>query len=507
LLSVGSSTGEPPRVAAKFDPASVLEKRRAQDTRSLPLTAGDHKELAYWLLQALKDEGGRHDLISDEGELYEYLPWEGTWVAIPWHELSQLIQSFSASAVPRGKRNIPLKVDHMTVKGTIALAQDRVANPGFFANGSGGIAFKNGFLPITEFGVGELEKFQPHHRVRSTYPFDYDPTAKAPRFEAFLQDLFRDDVDKPEKIALIQEFFGAARAGISTRYQRCLFLRSNGGGGRSTLMKIIESAFSKDTMAGIKPQQFPDANRRAMLTGKLLNFADELPNATIMESDWFKQIVTGDWTDACLKYKNPIRFRPVAAHCFLANDLPPTSDLTDAFFRRVLIVAFNRKFHEEKTRDLTIADTIIETEMPGVVAFLLEGINRLVKSRRYTIPASHEEESRAWRTKSDTVALFLEEKTVHASSPVPGVGKDWMNAKALYVAYQEWGEATGHSRPVAQNVFGTRLKALGVYGRRTEKGIYYPIRLRRMADGSLADLLTDLSKRKGPKPAPDDDDE
>lgn len=482
-------------MAAKFNPASALDARHAHEARNLPLSVGDHKELAYWLLEALKNEGGKHDLISDEGELYEYLPWEGVWVALPYHELSQLIQTFSGSNVPDGKRMKPLKVDLTTVKGTIALAQDKVAQPAFFAGGSGGIAFKNGFIPITETGVGSLEDHKPENRTRSTFPFEYDASAECPDFLAFLDDLFRDDEDKAEKIACLQEFFGAARAGIATRYQKCLFLRSPGGGGRSSLMKIIESAFAKDTLAGIKPQQFPDANRRALLVGKLLNYADECPSGSIMESDWFKQIVTGDWTDACLKYKNPIRFRPIAAHCWNANELPPTTDLSHAFFRRVFVIAFNRKFDEDPKRDLTIADRIIEKEMPGIIAWLLRGIDRLVKQRHFTIPISHEEEARTWRLKSDTVALFLEEKTVRAVSPMPGVGKDWMNAKALYLAYQEWAEATGHKYPVASNAFGTRVEALGVVGRKTKKGKYYAVRIRRLADGESEGLLSDLVKR------------
>jgi len=145
---------------------------------------------------------------------------------------------------------------------------------------------------------------------------------------------------------------------------------------------------------------------------------------------------------------------------------------------------------------LGIAKRIIQAELVGVISWMLRGLNRLLQQGGYTIPASHYEESQMWRVKSDSVALFLSEKCVLASAPAPSGAHDWVKAGPLYTEYRAWADTSGHRYPVAQNVFGTRLKQLGLPPHKTEKANYYGVRLRRISDGGLLeDLLESLRTR------------
>lgn len=169
----------------------------------------------------------------------------------------------------------------------------------------------------------------------------------------------------------------------------------------------------------IAPQVFEQEYRRAMLAGKRLNFVSELPEAEILASESFKSIVDGSLITARHIREAPFQFCPVAGHYDAANKLPGTNDTTHAFFRRFMIVGFNRNFQDDPTRDPLIAKKIIAAELPAIVGWVPDGAARLIAAGKYTIPASHFEAMAAWRRGADQVAQFVAERTAPSASPRP----------------------------------------------------------------------------------------
>jgi phage/plasmid-associated DNA primase len=151
-------------------------------------------------------------------------------------------------------------------------------------------------------------------------------------------------------------------------------------------------------------------------------------------------------------------------------------DQTHSFWRRFLIIRFNRCFTGDAARDPNIAERILGAERPGVVSWMLEGAVRLMAHSGYTIPASHNVELALWQGKRDPIAAFVDECT----SPAPR--STGTLASALYGAYQTWAIEKGHE-PVSSTKFGTRLRELEHHPRRTNRGMLYPFA---MASGEAA---------------------
>ena len=424
---------------------------------------GDHVEIAERLLVLLQSET-RTILVGDERDLFGYDPNTGIYVKVPEEEQSKIVQRMSGSTV-KGKTK-PLGIRSVDVSGSMKLGYDQTAKPGFFSEAPAGLAFSNGFVAFSETGALLMPR-SPDNRARFGYSFPYEPDAPCPQWLQFLDDIFRDDIDKAEKIAVLQEHIGASLAGLATTFQRCIVCIGEGDEGKSTFAKIVTSAFPPNSVEAIPPQEWGQEYRRALLAGKLLNTVAELPESDIIASESFKAVVSGDPITGRPIRQGVFTFKPRAGHLFLANRLPGTPDQTRGFWRRFIVIRFNRSFTGDAARDPLIGEKIIASERSSLVSWALRGVVRLLAQKRHTVPASHESELVTWRKSSDQIAAFVEDKVTFE------LGKG-TKASVAYGAYHDWADSNGH-RAVSSSKFSSRLKELGYPVQKTRDANVYPI--------------------------------
>jgi P4 family phage/plasmid primase-like protien len=412
---------------------------------------GDHVEIAQQTLGELRGDG--EPLVFDEGALCRYQPATGLWKAVDLAAQSCVIQRFAGAVVKGEGKPKPLKIHAGDVTGSIKLAHDQAAKPGFFADGRPGIAFANGFVKVSAKSIVK-HRHAPDNRARYGYPFRYKRAVAGPMFLKFLHSLFRDDGDREEKISLLQEFWGASLLGIATKYQRAVIAQGDGENGKNALADVMMAAFPPDAVAALAPQHFESEYRRAMLAGKRINVVSELPEAEIIASESFKAIVTGDMIDGRHIREAPFNFRAVAGHFFCANELPGTADQTPGFWRRFLVVTFKRSFRDDPERDPHIARKIIDKELPSIVAWMIVGAQRLMREGVYTIPSSHYAAMTAWQAAANPVASFLAEEARDAAD-----GEAGTPAAILYNRFRNWCSTNGH-KPMSSAKFGRRMRLL-----------------------------------------------
>ena len=82
-----------------------------------------------------------------------------------------------------------------------------------------------------------------------------------------------------------------------------------------------------------KKQEF-----RAMLADGLLNICAE--SATSLDIDVFKKIASREPLECRKLYENPITITNYSRQIFATNVLPKTTEATEGFFRRFLIIPF-----------------------------------------------------------------------------------------------------------------------------------------------------------------------
>ncbi len=449
-----------------------IDEARVKREHWVAFERGDHVELAARLVESLASSGpaGATPAVYSDGHVWKYDEQEHIYRPIDPRVLRRMVHQYAGATVLSGK-NSKLRIN--AGSGVITVAQDQLYQEDYFADAPIGLTFANGFLTVTE-GEAKLVGHSPAHKARFRYPFDYNQEAMPNRFLQFLAQVFRDDTDAADKIKLLQEYVGASMFGLSTKYQRMLILLGQGSNGKSVFQQIAESAMPAGSVCAIAPQAFGQEYRRAMLAGKLLNIVSELPAADILDSENFKAIIAGDPITARQIFKEPFTFRPIAGHLCSANRLPvSTDDQSHGFWRRMIVLGFNRSFGPSE-QNPTLADELIREELSAIVSWFIGGAQRVQLQGGYTIPVSHQAALDQWRHDADPVRSFVEQKCdcVPAGSEAPIIP-----SRLIYAAYRRWCLENGH-RPLAINRFGQRMSDLGIGPEHKMNGSYYPVGLR-----------------------------
>lgn len=312
------------------------------------------------------------------------------------------------------------------------------------------IPVQNGELAWNGNGWTLTPHIREHYRT-TCIPVEYDPEARAPRFEQFLQEVFQGDPDVIEKSILICEMIGYTLT-TSCEYEKFILLIGPGANGKSVLLDVIRLLVGPKQVVAVQPDQMDNRFQRAHLCGKLANIVTEIKEGGEIDDAALKAITSGELTTADHKFKKPFDFQPFSTCWFGTNHMPHTRDFSDALFRRALIVEFNRVFQEHE-QDKKLKQKLAD-ELPGILNLALTAFGGVIQRGQFTIPESCVRAKGEWRTEADQVAQFIDEQcTLDKNARVP--------SGVLYGAYKSWAEEVGIRQTLKQSNFSKRIQRLG----------------------------------------------
>lgn len=436
------------------------------------LARGDAPELGTLLLTVVRGTSTA-DPVYDGNQLYRYDDATGVWSPIEELELRRTVATFAGT--PAGLPPKPLKLSDSAIKGAVAASFAASYRKNFFADERPGVAFENGFATVEGNSV-VLLPHAPEHRARYRMPYAFDAEARADRWISFFEEVWRDfsEDDRAKRIAMLEEWIGAALLGIGTTYQRSLILVGDAGAnGKSTLLSVVRELFPREAVRASGPQQWSNLFYLAELSGARINIVNELPDAEVEAGETFKAVISGDEVTAARKHRDPFSFCPRASHVFACNVLPGTRDQSGGFWRRQALLTFPRTFAESE-QDRTIGEQL-RRELPAIAARVLRAATRLVQRGHFEMPESSEQALEEWREDSDQVRQWVRE-----CCDVDTAAESTL--ASIYQNYAAWSKAHGH-KALASNKLGGRLKMLG-YWHRLNHGRYYKLRVKASATAS-----------------------
>lgn len=325
------------------------------------------------------------------------------------------------------------------------------------------LCMQNGTLNLATY---ELEAHSPEHHLRTRLDVPWDSSAECPKFFAYLDGVFQPDADKAEKIAFVQQWLGYLLT-PDTSLQKMLWLVGAGANGKSVLLSVVNALVGEANISHAMLDTFHLAHVRAELDGKLVNIAGEMAADSMINDGYVKAIVAGDTIEASRKYKPSVSFRPFARLMAATNNLPRTNDLTHGFFRRTVILSFNRRFTAEEQNPSLVSELL--EELPGILAWAVEGLRTLRQQGRFTIPASSDAALEQYRVEANPVQLFANECLVSSPS-----GR--AQSRDLLAVHREWCRQYGFN---CRNVstFGRALGELGFEQGRSNGTRYWRVAL------------------------------
>lgn len=403
----------------------------------------------YDFAQKVIDHFGKKNILHVDSFTWKWNG-EGLWRKTDDREIKQTIQKI----IPNKK------ITKSTVDSVLDLVKTEINRPNHrFDVNRESINCLNGEL----FWNGQEWELKAHcreHYRTTQIPVAYDQKANAPRFESFLDEIFIDDEDKPEKINLVHEAIGYSLLS-ACEHEKFFLLIGSGANGKTVLMDTVRALVGIENVSAVQPSQFENKFQRAHLNGKLVNIVTEIPEGHVIADAILKAIVSGELITAEHKHKPPFEFEPFCTCWFGTNHMPQTRDFSDAFFRRTIILEFNRTFAEYE-QDLKLKHKI-KQEMPGILNLALQGLGRLLKNGCFTKVDSCEMAKSEWRKYSDSVKEFTEELCIFG----PGFK---IPSGELYQRYASWETQGGMAKTVGKNSFSSQMKSLGAIPGRTTGG-------------------------------------
>ena len=310
---------------------------------------------------------------------------------------------------------------------------------------------ENGELELDRMDWVLLPHCREHYRT-TQIPVTYDPQAKAPRFQVFLKQIFRDDPDQLDKIASVLELMGYSLMSHA-QHERFVMLIGPGANGKSVLLAVLEALLGAKNVAGVQPANFDNRFQRAHLHQKLANIVTELKQGEVIADAALKAITSGEPATVEHKHKDPFVIRPFSTCWFGTNHMPRTLDFSEALFRRATILTFNRTFSSGE-QDPNLKETLIK-ELPGILNMCLDAY-RFALIIDFAKPQSSDAAKTEWRLEADQVEQFVEESCVPQCDARAKVGD-------VFKAYIFWADDNGIKKTMAQKGFRDRLTRLG-YG-------------------------------------------
>lgn len=318
---------------------------------------------------------------------------------------------------------------------------------------------QNGTLQFKEANV-ILRNHDPEDILSKICNVSYDPEAKCPRWEKFLDEVMEGDASK---IRYLQKIVGLSLTG-NTENESCFILWGRTTrNGKSTFCETIihllgdyAVTISPETLATKSNYDSKQASGDiARLAGCRFVNASEPKKKMIMDTALLKTLTGRDSITARHLYQREFSFRPRFKFVMNTNHLPQISDDTVFSSGRINVVTFNRHFTEEE-QDRRLKEKLRDPEeLSGILNWCIQGFY-LYQKEGLKAPEAVKRSTEDYRQDSDKVGNFISEC----------LEKSETNIKAgdVYTYYQRWCDDNGYGCENKGNFFAD-LRAKGIFSK------------------------------------------
>jgi putative DNA primase/helicase len=308
------------------------------------------------------------------------------------------------------------------------------------------VACTNGLLHVTS---RELYGHDPRFFTRVAVPFAYQPDSPDPeRWLSFLDDLWPGD---SEAVAALQEWFGYVISG-RVDLHKILLLVGPIRSGKGTIARVLTALVGKPNVAGPTLASLGTNFGMSPLLAKTLAVVSDARlgagSDTVVER--LLSISGEDAITVDRKYREPWTGHLGTRFLIISNELPNFGDASGAIASRFVVLETRQSwFGRENTR---LTDEL-HAELPGILRWALDGLDRLTKTDRFTAVTSSADAIAALADMVSPIGAFVRECClVGPAFEVP--------VRQLYEAWKDWCARNGHYHTGTLQTFGRDLRAV-----------------------------------------------
>ncbi len=315
------------------------------------------------------------------------------------------------------------------------------------------VACANGLLHA---GTRELHKLTPAFFNVVSVPFAYSADAREPtKWLAFLDQLWPGD---PESVAALQEWFGYVLSG-RTDLHKILLLIGPRRAGKGTIARILIAMIGKGHVAGPTLASLGTNFGLWPLLGKPLAIVSDARLGGANTGVVVERLLSISGEDALTvdrKFREPWTGQLPTRLMVVSNELPRFGDASGAIATRFVMLTLRESFLGRENTRLT--DELL-TELPEILSWSLDGLDRLTSQGRLSTPASSEDAVGALQDLVSPMSAFVRDRCE------TGVGLH-IPVDSLFDVWKQWC-VENEQRVGSVQTFGQKLMAVVPVLRRT----------------------------------------
>lgn len=335
--------------------------------------------------------------------------------------------------------------DHVEVPSWVSLDRGMQIAAHRHGDASGVIAFENGLLRLSDRALIE---HTPEFFNQFALPFEYDSKQTVPRLWMKTLDQWfpresRDAID------VIQEWFGYVLSG-RTDLQQALYIQGVSRSGKGTLVQVLEWLVGRVNVSGglsadnlSKEYGLQDAIGKALLVFPDIHFAANAKGAV----ETMKKLIGEDALSINRKYLPLWDGRLPGRVVFTSNFPPKFPDASNAAVKRLICIQMDRRF-EGPNKNAALKQQL-KAELPAILTWALDGLERLSARGHFVQPASGMEVLEAARDNASPIGSFLDD-----CCEVDPQGE--VLAPVLFEEWKSWcirnGNYSGNNQTFGQNL-------------------------------------------------------
>ncbi|MBC8502579.1 MAG: hypothetical protein H8D35_05575 [Nitrosopumilus sp.] len=286
------------------------------------------------------------------------------------------------------------------------------------------ITLENGILSLDSL---ELLPHTPRNLSRVLYPVEYIPlecddvedNLKDTLFWKFLTTSFTvDNKFRKEDFETVLEIMASVFVKKQIDEKASMFL-GQGENGKSVLLQYLSSMLGKNNLSSMSLQEMSDDKFMiAELDGKSANIYPDLERNELKRTGRIKAITSNEPIQAQKKHGHPFTLYPFCKLIFSCNRFPKVSDQGQGFFRRWLIVKWERNFENDSERDSHLLEKLLSNrpETNLVFSCLVDIANKLNKMGKFTHSKDWIAIQKEWNENADPLDDFVNNYIIDSDS-------------------------------------------------------------------------------------------
>jgi len=261
----------------------------------------------------------------------------------------------------------------------------------------------------TDDGKYKIISYSPKFPYISKIETAYDPNASYDEWVEYLETTIPGEVD------LLQELFGDA---LYRDYwlKYAVMHHGEGDNGKTVILSVLDALLgtenvSHQSLEDIEKNRFAKAN----LFGKFANTRGDIGSKALRDTSNFKMLTGEDAIEAEKKFRDPFTFWSYAKQHYSCNELPPTRDVSPAFYGRWILLDYPYVFvndpepntNQRKKSGKYKKYFLTPEKRSGILNWSIVGLERVLKNERFTETDASRNVKARWIAKTNTLAWFV----------------------------------------------------------------------------------------------------